>query len=374
MRRVSRAVSESFFDLVGNTPLVRLRSASKLTGCNIYGKCEFLNPGSSVKDRAASSILIDAEAKGLIKNGVILEGTAGNTGIGLTLAANARGYRTIIVMPSNQTEEKKAMLRHSGATLVEVPAVPYRNPNNFVRLAGRLAQKLDVFWAQQMDNTANRQAHIDHTGPEIWGSLEGKVDAFSCAMGTGGTLAGVATFLRSVKPDITIGLTDPQGAMLHRFFTNGELEAVGTSISEGVGQARVTGNMVGFKPDISLEVADKDAMETLYSLLLTEGLSLGLSSGINVFGAMEVAKRLGPGHTVVTILCDYAQRYECKMFDAEFLKMQDLPTPDFLAGSAPAPELLGALEEVTASAEDVSAALEAYPSVIPLLTRGETLP
>jgi len=374
MQRVGRAVCNGFFDLVGNTPLVRLRSASELTGCNVYGKCEFLNPGSSVKDRAAASILLDAEAKGLIKGGVILEGTAGNTGIGLTLAANARGYRTIVVMPSNQTEEKKAMLRYSGATLIEVPAAPYRNPNNYARLAGRLAKRLDVFWAQQFDNTANRQAHVDHTGPEIWEALDGKVDAFSCAMGTGGTLAGVATYLRSIKPDVTIGLTDPHGAQLHRFYTEGQLKAEGSSITEGIGQARITGNMVGLRPDVSLEVHDEDAMRTLYDLLLTEGLSLGLSSGINVFGAIEVAKRLGPGHNVVTILCDYAQRYERKMFDADFLTKQDLPTPDFLTTSSPNPELLGALDEVIASDDEVAAALEAYPSLMPRLTRGETLP
>mmetsp|Transcript_9798 Transcript_9798/g.26101 ORF Transcript_9798/g.26101 Transcript_9798/m.26101 type:complete len:368 (+) Transcript_9798:36-1139(+) len=325
---VTDNVYETFEDAVGNTPLIKLRRASAETQCDIYGKMEFLNPGGSVKDRAALYIILDAEERGLLtpgKPGVIVEGTAGNTGIGLALVAAARGYQCVIVIPRTQSQEKKDMIRIAGAQLVEVDAVPYRNPNNYVRLSGRLAKELGAFWANQFDNVANKRAHVETTGPEIFAQTGGKVDGFSCAIGTGGTIAGVAQFLREKKPDIKIALTDPKGAALVSYFNSGELRSAGSSITEGIGQGRVTANIEGFTPDYALEIDDADALVWTNQLLAEEGLCVGTSSAINVAGAVELAKRLGPGHTVVTILCDLGTRYASKMFNAEFLHSKNLP-------------------------------------------------
>lgn len=331
-------VARSVLDAIGNTPLIRLRAASALTGCEILGKAEFMNPGQSVKDRAALHIVRDAEARGALRpGGTIVDGTAGNTGIGLALVGNALGYRTVIVIPNTQSEEKKAMLRVLGAELIEVPAVPYANPENYVKYAGRLAERLageephGAIWANQFDNAANRRAHVEGTGPEIWEQTGGKVDGFVCAVGTGGTLAGVAEALRARNPGVSIGLADPLGAALYSFYTTGELASSGSSITEGIGQGRITGNLEGFRPDAAFQIPDAEALPILFDLLRDEGLCLGPSSGINVAGAIRLARRLGPGHTIVTILCDHGTRYQSKLFNPAFLRGKDLPVPDWLA-------------------------------------------
>ena len=325
---------------VGNTPLIQLRAASEATGCTILGKAEFMNPGQSVKDRAALFIIRDAIAKGQLKpGGTIVEGTAGNTGIGLALVGASLGFKTVIVIPETQSQEKKDMIRLAGAELVQVPAAPYKNPNNYVRYSGRLAEELGrttdagVIWANQFDNTANRQAHIETTGPEIWQQTDGKVDGFVCAVGSGGTLAGVAMALqpRGVK----IGLADPDGAALHSYYTTGKLASHGDSITEGIGQGRITANLEGFTPDFSYNIPDAEALPIVFDLLQHEGLCLGGSSGINIAGAMRMAREMGPGHTIVTILCDYGTRYQSKLFNPDFLRDKGLPLPGWLT-SGPA--------------------------------------
>jgi len=321
---------------IGNTPLIKLKRASEETGCTILGKAEFMNPGQSVKDRAALYIVRDAIKRGLKPGGVIVEGTAGNTGIGIAMVANALGFKTVIVIPETQTQEKKDTLRMLGAELVEVPAKPYRNPNNFVRYSERLANALNeqlaegAVWANQFDNVANRQAHIETTAPEIWEQTEGKVDGFSCAVGSGGTLAGVAQGLRAKRADIKIGLTDPEGAGLHSYFTTGEIKVDGSSIMEGIGQVRITENLKDLNVDFAYEIADSEAVPVVFDLLREEGLCLGGSSGVNVAGAMRMAREMGPGHTIVTILCDYGTRYLSKLYNPEFLKEKGLPCPEWL--------------------------------------------
>ncbi|AKI00456.1 cysteine synthase [Hoeflea sp. IMCC20628] len=328
---------DSVLDAIGNTPLIRLKAASEATGCTILGKAEFLNPGQSVKDRAALEIIRDAESKGLLRpGGTIVEGTAGNTGIGLALVARALGYKTVIVIPETQSQEKKDALRLMGAELVEVPAAPYRNPNNYVRLSGRLAEQIaksdpnGAIWANQFDNVANRQAHVKTTAPEIWRDTGGKVDGFICAVGSGGTLAGVAEGLRDFSKSVKIGLADPDGAALYSFYTTGEMKSSGGSITEGIGQGRITANLEGFTPDMSFNIPDSEAIPLVFDLLEHEGLCLGGSSGINVAGAIRMAREMGPGHTIVTILCDYGNRYQSKLFNAEFLASKDLPVPEWL--------------------------------------------
>jgi len=330
-------VRDGFIEAVGNTPMIKLQRASRETGCTILGKAEFLNPAGSVKDRAALAIVQDAEAKGLLKpGGVIVEGTAGNTGIGLAHVANARGYRTVIVIPETQTQEKKDALRQAGAELIEVPAVPYKDPNNYVKYSGRLAEELNekeeagAIWANQFDNIANRQGHFDTTGPEIWNQTDGEVDGFICAVGTGGTLAGTGMYLKSRNADVMIGLADPMGAALYEYYTNGELKSSGTSITEGIGQGRITANLEGAPVDIAFQIPDEEALPVMFGLLREEGLSLGTSSGVNVAGAIRLAKELGPGHTIVTILCDGAHRYASKIFNVAFLKEKGLPFPEWL--------------------------------------------
>lgn len=330
-------VRDGFIEAVGNTPMIKLQRASRETGCTILGKAEFLNPAGSVKDRAALAIVQDAEAKGLLKpGGVIVEGTAGNTGIGLAHVANARGYRTVIVIPETQTQEKKDALRQAGAELIEVPAVPYKDPNNYVKYSGRLADELNekeeagAIWANQFDNVANRQGHFDTTGPEIWNQTDGTVDGFICAVGTGGTLAGTGMYLKSRNADVMIGLADPMGAALYEYYTNGELKSSGTSITEGIGQGRITANLEGAPVDIAFQIPDEEALPVMFGLLREEGLSLGTSSGVNVAGAIRLAKELGPGHTIVTILCDGAHRYASKIFNVAFLKEKGLPFPEWL--------------------------------------------
>ena len=329
---------DGFIGTVGNTPLIRLARASEATGCEILGKAEFLNPGGSVKDRAAKYMILDAEERGLLQpGGVIVEGTAGNTGIGLALAGNARGYRTVIVIPDTQSREKKDTLRLCGAELREVPAVPYRDPNNYVHVAARLADEMKttepkgVLYANQWDNTANRRAHQEGTGPEIWRQTDGKVDGFICAVGTGGTLAGVAMALREQRKDVVIGLADPRGAALYSFFTTGELKSEGSSITEGIGQGRITGNLEGLEVDEPFQILDEEAVPVCFQLLKEEGLCLGGSSGINVAGAIRLARKLGPGHTIVTILCDFGTRYQSKLFNPDFLREKGLPAPDWLS-------------------------------------------
>jgi cysteine synthase A len=322
---------------IGNTPLIRLRRASEVTGCTILGKAEFMNPGQSVKDRAALAIIRDAERKGqLQKGGVIVEGTAGNTGIGLALVGNALGYRTVIVIPDTQSQEKKDMLRLAGAELIEVPAVPYSNPNNYVKVSGRIAEKLiktepnGAIWANQFDNVANRQGHIETTGPEIFRQTEGGVDGFICAVGTGGTLAGTGMALKALKPGVKIGCADPMGAAMFSWFTSGELKMTGSSISEGIGQGRVTANIKDAPVDMAFQIPDGEAIPIVFDLLEHEGLCLGGSSGINVAGAIRMARELGPGHTIVTILCDYGTRYQSKLFNPAFLRSKNLPVPAWL--------------------------------------------
>lgn len=329
--------ASSVLDLIGNTPLLRLQKASAVTGCDIYGKAEFLNPGQSVKDRAALFIIRDAERRGELRpGGTIIEGTAGNTGIGLTLVASALGYKTVIVIPETQSEEKKQTLRIGGATLIEVPAVPYRNPNNYVKVSGRLAKQIasegenGAIWANQFDNVANRQAHIETTGPEIWSQLDGRIDGFICSAGTGGTLAGMGMFLKEKNTEIQIGLADPKGSALYNHYAHGELRAEGNSITEGIGNGRVTANLQDAPVDIAYSIPDTEALPAVYDLLLHEGLCMGGSTGINIAGAIRMAKELGPGHTIVTVLCDYGYRYASKMFNPEFLRSKDLPVPDWL--------------------------------------------
>jgi cysteine synthase A len=322
---------------IGNTPLIKLRRASELTGCTILGKAEFMNPGQSVKDRAALFIIQDAVRRGVLKpGGVIVEGTAGNTGIGLALVANALGFRTVIVIPETQSQEKKDMLRLAGAELIEVPAVPYANPNNYVKVSGRLAERLaasepnGAIWANQFDNVANRQAHIETTGPEIWEQTDGKVDGFICSVGTGGTLAGVSIALKKRNPRITVALADPMGSAIANWVTTGELKATGSSITEGIGQGRVTKNLEDAVIDAAFQIPDEEALPIIFDLLEHEGLCLGGSSGINVAGAIRLARRLGPGHTIVTVLCDYGTRYQSKLFNPAFLREKNLPVPAWL--------------------------------------------
>jgi cysteine synthase A len=328
---------DSVIDTIGNTPLIRLKKASDLTGCEIYGKAEFLNPGQSVKDRAALYIIRDAEQRGLLRRGgVIVEGTAGNTGIGLTMVARTLGYRTVIVIPETQSQEKKDALRLLGAELVEVPAVPYKNPDNYVKISGRLAEQMaktepnGAIWANQFDNVANRQAHVETTAPEIWRDTNGKVDGFVCAVGSGGTLAGVAQGLKARDPNIKIGLADPLGAALFSYYTTGEFKSEGSSITEGIGQGRVTANLAGFTPDFSYQIPDAEALEIVFDLVTEEGLCLGGSSGINIAGAIRMARDLGPDKIIVTVLCDYGNRYQSKMFNPEFLRSKNLPVPAWL--------------------------------------------
>lgn len=322
---------------VGNTPLIRLKKASEITGCEILGKAEFMNPGQSVKDRAALYIIRDAIARGALKpGGTIVEGTAGNTGIGLALVGASMGFRTVIVIPETQSQEKKDMLRLAGAELVQVPAAPYSNPNNYVRYSGRLAEALaktdpnGVIWANQFDNVANRQAHIETTGPEIWEQTQGGVHGFVCSVGSGGTFAGTGMALQ--PKGVKIALADPDGAALHSFYTTGVLKAEGSSITEGIGQGRITANLEGFTPDMSFNVSDAEALPVVFDLLAEEGLCLGGSSGVNVAGAIRMAREMGPGHTIVTVLCDYGTRYQSKLFNPEFLHARGLPVPAWLDG------------------------------------------
>ena len=329
--------SDGIIEAIGNTPLIKLQCASAATGCTILGKAEFMNPGQSVKDRAALFIIQDAIKKGQLKpGGVIVEGTAGNTGIGLALVGNALGFRSVIVIPETQSEEKKDALRLCGAELVEVPAVPYSNPNNYVKLSGRLAEQLattepnGAIWANQFDNVANRQGHVETTGPEIWRQTGGQVDGFVCAVGTGGTLAGVAIALKSFKSATRIALADPMGAALYSYYTTGELESQGSSITEGIGQGRITKNLEGAPIDLAYQIPDEEAVTIIFDLLEHEGLCLGGSSGINVAGAVRLAQELGPGRTIVTILADYGSRYKSKLFNPQFLREKNLPVPAWL--------------------------------------------
>ena len=330
-------IKNGLVDSIGNTPMLRLRRASDETGCEILGKAEFLNPGQSVKDRAALYIIKDAVKRGALKpGGVIVEGTAGNTGIGLALVGNALGFRSVIVIPETQSQEKKDMLRLCGAELIEVPAVPYKDPNNYVKYSGRLAEELaakepnGAIWANQFDNVANRQAHIETTGPEIWTQTDGKVDGFICAVGTGGTLAGIGMALKERNRNVQIGIADPMGAALYHYYKHGELKAEGSSITEGIGQGRITANLVDAPIDQAFQIPDEEALPIVFNLLKEEGLCLGGSSGINVAGAIRLAKEMGPGHTIVTVLCDYGTRYQSKLFNPAFLKEKNLPAPDWL--------------------------------------------
>ncbi len=330
-------IRNDFVDSVGNTPLIRLKRASELTGCTILGKAEFLNPGGSVKDRAAKFMVLDAERRGVLEpGGLIVEGTAGNTGIGLALVGRSRGYRTLILMPNTQSQEKKDMLRLCGAELREVPAVPYKDPNHYVHTAARTAKELEaterhgVLYANQWDNHANRDGHTASTGPEIWQQTDGKLDGFICAVGTGGTLAGVSAYLKQRNPRIVTAAADPMGASIYSWIKTGELKGSGSSISEGIGQGRVTGNLDGAKIDDAVQISDNEMLPVLYDLLQHEGLLLGGSTGINVAGAIRLAQQLGPGKTIVTVLCDSGSRYQSKLFNPEFLKAKDLPLPPWL--------------------------------------------
>ena len=331
---------------IGNTPLIKLRKASELTGCTILGKAEFMNPGQSVKDRAALFIIRDAIKSGRLKpGGTVVEGTAGNTGIGLTMVANAMGFKSVIVIPDTQSQEKKDTLRMLGAELVEVPAAPYKNPNNFVRYSGRLAERLNdereggAIWANQFDNVANRQAHIETTGPEIWEQTDGRIDGFICAAGSGGTIVGTGMALKQRNKDIRIGLADPHGAALYSYFTTGELKAEGSSISEGIGQGRITANLENAPIDHAWRIADTQAVEIVFDLLKEEGLCMGASTGVNIAGAMELAREMGPGHTIVTVLCDFGSRYQSRLHNPEFLRSKDLPVPDWLEAPLSVPDV-----------------------------------
>jgi len=333
-------VTKDLADSIGQTPLIKLRHASETTGCEIFGKAEFLNPGQSVKDRAALFIINDAIASGQLKpGGTIVEGTAGNTGIGLALVGASMGFKTVIVIPETQSQEKKDMIRLAGAQLVQVPAAPFKNPNNYIRYAGRLAAELaktepnGAIFANQFDNVANRQAHIETTGPEIWAQTGGKIDGFTCAVGSGGTLAGVGIALQ--PKGVKIALADPTGSALHNFYLNGELKAEGGSITEGIAQGRITANLEGFTPDLSYSIPDTESLPVVFDLLEREGLCLGGSSGVNVAGAIRMGLEMGPGHTIVTMLCDYGNRYQSKLFNPDFLKAKDLPTPSWLADTGP---------------------------------------
>ena len=348
---MSQQIKIDLADAVGNTPLIRLNRASDETGCEILGKAEFLNPGQSVKDRAALWIIRDAIARGDLRpGGTIVEGTAGNTGIGLALMGASMGFRTVIVIPETQSQEKKDMIHLAGAQLVEVPAKPYRDPNNYVRYSGRLAAALaesepnGAIWANQFDNTANRQAHIDGTGPEIWAQTDGRVDGFVCAVGSGGTLAGVGMALQ--PKGVKIALADPMGAALYNYYTEGELRSEGGSITEGIGQGRITANLEGFTPDMAYQIPDDEALPLIFDLLEHEGLCLGGSSGINMAGAIRMAREMGPGHRIVTVLCDYGNRYQSKLFNPDFLKEKGLPLPRFLtdSGERPLPDVREAAE------------------------------
>ncbi|MBP6010722.1 MAG: cysteine synthase A [Alphaproteobacteria bacterium] len=330
-------IKHSVIDAIGNTPLIRLRRLSDITGCEILGKAEFMNPGQSVKDRAALGIIRDAERKGALKpGGTIVEGTAGNTGIGLAMVGRALGYKSVIVIPNTQSQEKKDTLRQMGAGLIEVPAVPYKDPNNYVKYSGRLADELNAkepngaIWANQFDNVANRQVHVETTGPEIWKQTDGKVAGFVSAVGTGGTLAGVAAALKAKNPNVKVALADPPGAALFHYYKHGELKAEGSSITEGIGQGRVTANLEGFKPDEAFQIADAESIPFCFELLRDEGLCLGTSSGVNVAGAYHLARALGRGHVIVTILCDYGTRYASKLYNPEFLRSKGLPVPEWL--------------------------------------------
>jgi cysteine synthase A len=330
-------IKQDVIATIGNTPLIRLKRASEATGCNILGKAEFLNPGQSVKDRAALFIIQDAVRRGLLRpGGTIVEGTAGNTGIGLATVANALGFRTVIVIPETQSQEKKDALRLLGAELIEVPAVPYKNPNNYVKLSGRLAEQLaktepnGAVWANQFDNVANRQAHIEGTGPEIWDQTGGKVDGFICSVGSGGTLGGVAIALKERNPKIRIAAADPLGAAIFSWIKTGELKSHGNSITEGIGQSRVTANLEGAPIDDAYEIPDEEALPIVFDLLEHEGLCMGGSTGINVAGAIRMARDMGPDHTIVTVLCDYGNRYQSKLFNPHFLEEKNLPVPPWL--------------------------------------------
>jgi cysteine synthase A len=327
---------------IGNTPLIRLNRVSQLTGCEIWGKAEFLNPGQSVKDRAAFFIIHDAVQSGALKpGGTIVEGTAGNTGIGLTLVANSLGFKSVIVIPETQSQEKKDALRLYGAEVIEVPAKPYKNPNNYIKISGRLAEKLNrelpggAIWANQFDNTANKRAHVETTGPEIWRQTNGRIDGFICAVGSGGTLAGIAEALRARSKDIRIGLADPEGAGLYNYYAHGELKSSGNSITEGIGQGRITANLEGLKIDNPYQISDAEALPYIFDLLEHEGLCLGGSSAINIAGAVRMARDLGPGKTIVTVLCDYGNRYASKLFNPAFLREKNLPVPNWLEGRTP---------------------------------------
>ena len=330
-------IRDGFSDTVGNTPLIRLKKASDETGCEILGKAEFLNPGGSVKDRAALYMILAAEREGTLKpGGVIVEGTAGNTGIGLALVGNARGYRTVIVIPETQSQEKMDMLRLCGAELMPVPAKPYKDPDNYVRVSERVAadyaekEPNGALWANQWDNPANWKGHYESTGPEIWAQTDGRIDGFICAIGTGGTLAGISTYLKEVNPEIKIGLADPMGAAMYSYFRTGELKSEGSSITEGIGQGRITANVAQAKVDLPFQIPDEEALPVVFDLLKEEGLCLGGSTAINVAGAIRMAKEMGPGHTIVTVLCDGGQRYQSKLFNPTFLKEKNLPVPDWL--------------------------------------------
>ena len=331
-------ISSGFVEAIGNTPLIRLNNASEITGCEIYGKAEFMNPGGSVKDRAAKAIIEHAEKSGNLKiGGTIVEGTAGNTGISLAMCANARGYKTVIVLPETQSQEKKDMLRICGADLRLVPAVPYKDPNNYVRYSEKLANDLSkenskgVIWANQFDNVANQEGHYETTGPEIWKQTKGNIDGFICSVGSGGTIAGISRYLKEQKPDITIGLSDPLGSALYNYYENGELKSEGNSISEGIGQGRITANLDYAKIDKAFQVSDQEALPIIFDLHSEEGLLLGGSSAINVAGAIHLAKHFGPGKTIVTILCDSGSRYFTKLWNPEFLKEKNLPIPSWLS-------------------------------------------
>jgi cysteine synthase A len=330
-------IRDGIAEAIGNTPLIKLKRASETTACSILGKAEFMNPGQSVKDRAALFIIEDAVKSGRLRQGgVVVEGTAGNTGIGLALVGNALGFRTVIVIPDTQSQEKKDMLRQCGAELVEVPAVPYANPNNYVKVSGRLAEQLaktepcGAIWANQFDNVANRNGHIATTGPEIWQQTDGRIDGFVSSVGTGGTLAGVGIALKERNKKITIALGDPIGAALYSYYTTGVLKSEGTSITEGIGQGRITKNLEGAPVDVAFQIPDAEAVTLIFDLLEQEGLCLGGSTGINVAGAIRLARELGPGHTIVTVLCDYGTRYQTRLFNPEFLRSKNLPVPAWL--------------------------------------------
>jgi len=346
LQHMSSPIKPSVLAAIGNTPLIRLRRASEETGCEILGKAEFLNPGQSVKDRAALFIIEDAIARGTLRpGGTIVEGTAGNTGIGLALVADAMGFKTVIVIPETQSQEKKDTLKVMGARLVEVPAVPYKNPNNYVKYSGRLAAALHktlpqgAIWANQFDNVANRQGHAVTTAEEIWNQTGGKVDGFICAVGTGGTLGGVSMGLKAKRSAIVIGVADPMGSAIYNYYAHGELKAEGSSITEGIGQGRITANLEGVTVDKAYQIPDAEVLEVAYRLLSEEGLCLGGSSGVNVAGAIQLARDLGPGHTIVTVLCDYGTRYQSKMFNPSFLREKGLPVPPWLEEAQALPDV-----------------------------------